>query len=105
MNKQIKIKYLITLLILLILLILLPFTNHNVYALNNEDDVSLWNQNIDTKWYQEAKKEYHIKTAEQFASLHTFLIKDNPLYDDFYGKTIYIDTNIDLANYPFRRYN
>ena len=51
-----------------------------------------WNGNADTTWYDEAKTEYTLKTAEQLAGLAK-LVEDET---DFTGKKIFLASDIDL---------
>ncbi len=53
-----------------------------------------WNGNADTTWYDAAKTEYTLKTAEQLAGLAK-LVEDET---DFTGKKILLAADIDLNN-------
>ena len=60
---------------------------------SNEPVGDVWNGGVDTTWAVEGKTEYVLTTAEQLAGL-TELVKNG---NDFAGKTIKLDADLDLA--------
>ena len=73
-----------------------------------EAAVDIWDGTVDTSWYDSSELDFVITTAEQLAGLAALVNGGN----NFYGKTIYLASNIDLAginwapigstiNYPF----
>lgn len=52
-----------------------------------------WNDLADTDWYNDIDDEFVLSTAEEFAGLSVLVASGN----DFMGKTITIDSNLDLG--------
>ena len=91
-------------LVLALCLSLLPLT---AFAEEGESEVSTttvdsWDGTADTSWYTEGTEvtSYHIKTAEQLAGLAELINKENASVS-FDGKTVYLDSDLDLAGYEW----
>lgn len=73
------------------------------YAAENEVDV--WDGTADTSWYNETDTEFHIKTAEQLAGLAELtnigIDTGASTGNTFENKTIYLDCDLDLGDYPW----
>ncbi len=52
-----------------------------------------WNGGVDTSWYNDTDTEFHISTAEELAGLGELVANGNT----FYGKTIVLDSDLDLG--------
>lgn len=64
-----------------------------------EKTVDTWDGTADTSWYDTNPDatEYYITTAEQLAGFSALTNQDSPI--TFIGKTIYLDTDVDLNGY------
>lgn len=63
------------------------------------DTADTWDGTADTSWYEgnEDVSEYHLTTAEQLAGFSALTNQEQPI--TFIGKTIYLDTDVDLDGY------
>lgn len=59
--------------------------------------VDAWDGTADTTWYNDTDTEFTLSTAEQLAGLAELVDNGN----NFAGKTIKLDSDIDLASIPF----
>ena len=90
-------------LVLALCLSLLPVT---AFAEGENEDstttVDTWDGTVDTSWYTEGTEvtSYHIKTAEQLAGLAELINKENASVS-FDGKTVYLDSDLDLAGHEW----
>lgn len=91
-------------LVLTLCLSLLPVT---AFAEEGESEISTttvdtWDGTADTSWYTEGTEvtSYYIKTAEQLAGLAELINKENASVS-FDGKTVYLDSDLDLAGYEW----
>ncbi len=62
---------------------------------------SIWDQEVNTQWYQKAKKEYHITSPAEFAGLSTIVSGVGEIQDSFLGKTIYIEEDLLINDLSF----
>lgn len=70
-----------------------------LYSQSMFAEVSKWNgTSSDTSWYNEAATDFHLYTAAQLKGLADIV---NDGTSDFRGKTIYLENDIDLSNYPW----
>lgn len=62
------------------------------------NEVDAWDGTTDTSWYDTNSTEFHITTAEQLAGLAALV---NANTDNFAGKTIYLENDLDLSGYEW----
>lgn len=89
-------------LVLALCLSLLPVT---AFAEGDDEastEVKTWGDLADTSWYtgNEDAAEYHITTAAQLAGLAELINKENASVS-FDGKTVYLDSDLDLAGHEW----
>ncbi len=72
-----------------------------VSAFAQENEVDTWDGTADTSWYDTNPDatEYYITTAEQLAGFSALTNQDSPI--TFIGKTICLDTDVDLDGYTW----
>lgn len=90
----------VTLMSLMLIVSFLPTT---VFAA--DETIDTWDGTSDTSWYNETDTEFHIKTAEQLAGLAELtnigIDTGASTGNTFENKTIYLDCDLDLGNYPW----
>lgn len=58
-----------------------------------QNELDIWNGEIDESWFDEGANEFHISTAQQLAGLGSLV---NTNYDNFYEKKVFLDCDINL---------
>ena len=86
----------------LLLILALCFTLLPTAAFAEGTSVDNWDGTADTSWYTDHKTdtEYHFTTAEQLAGLAQ-LVNDKTASVSFEGKTIYLDSDLDLSGFQW----
>lgn len=95
-----KKKFLSVFFCLCMVFVLTPVT---VFAAENTLDT--WDGSVDTSWYDANSTEFHITTAEQLAGLAELtnigIDTGASAGNSFEDKTIYLDCDLDLGDYPW----
>ena len=96
-----KIRRLLSVLLCMLLCVgLIPAT-----AFAAEKEIDTWDGTADTSWYDANSTEFHITTAEQLAGLAELtnigIDTGASAGNSFEGKTIYLDCDLDLGDYPW----
>lgn len=70
-----------------------------------ENTLDTWDGSVDTSWYDANSTEFHITTAEQLAGLAELtnigIDTGASAGNSFEDKTIYLDCDLDLGDYPW----
>ena len=64
----------------------------------NKHSVDIWDGTADTSWYNDTDTEFELTSAEQFAGFAELV---NNGTDEFVGKTVTLNCNVDLSGHNF----